>query len=178
MTTEEYIRTLREALRNASNALHGQFEGEYITLDMHEAAESARKEIREALALPVPSPVTGWRNGECHMWGECQDSIVNAYHNASQEHGHIESLFASCAAALDYYCPRKEPVSVEKVAIAVRAVEPCGLSLDGEHVFCDDPRLEGLRGGYNQPVRCTNCVCKEIARAAIGACGLTAEGDV
>lgn len=60
-----------------------------------------------------------WRNSDendgIQMWGEVQDAIVEAYSNASQKHGHIESLFAACSVALDFY-KQKALANAEKIA--------------------------------------------------------------
>jgi len=51
---------------------------------------------------------------------------------------------------------------VEAVARAFRDETICGCSVNGEHVFCDDPRL-------SDAVRTHQCECKKGARTAIQA---------
>ncbi|HEV2746304.1 MAG TPA: hypothetical protein VGW34_03275 [Allosphingosinicella sp.] len=58
--------------------------------------------------------------------------------------------------------PASSPIKedeVERVAKAVMVAQGCGLTIEGEHVFCDDPRAFAKR----------SCECREIARAAIDA---------
>lgn len=43
----------------------------------------------------------------------------------------------------------------EKIAVAFRNIDGCGCNFEGEHVFCDDPRL-------SYGVRCATCDCKKM----------------
>lgn len=58
---------------------------------------------------------------------------------------------------------------LEQVAEAVREASVCGMTLDGQRVFCDHPGLADKTNGYGQSLRFDECDCKKIARAAIGA---------
>jgi hypothetical protein len=55
------------------------------------------------------------------------------------------------------------------IARVVRAKDVCGLTVDGEHVFCDDAKLEGRQDGYGEPLRWSECACRGDARDIIAA---------
>ena len=54
----------------------------------------------------------------------------------------------------------------ERVDVAVRGACWCGLSHDGQTVFCDDPRLIGTNDPYGKPLHRERCDCREIGAAA------------
>lgn len=60
-----------------------------------------------------------------------------------------------------------------KVAEAIMKTDPCGYSLpvNGEHVLCCDPRLEGVKDANGRPAieKEVDCHCLKSARAAINA---------
>lgn len=57
----------------------------------------------------------------------------------------------------------------ERVDVAVRNACYCGLTHDGQLVFCDDPRLIGESGPYGEPLHRKRCDCREIGKAALSA---------
>ena len=48
----------------------------------------------------------------------------------------------------------------EAVGRIVMEEAVCGLTVEGERVFCDDPRLDGHDDGYGKPLRRKECECK------------------
>ena len=57
----------------------------------------------------------------------------------------------------------------ERVDIAVRDACGCGLTHEGQVVFCDDPRLIGANDPYGNPIYRERCDCREIGAAALSA---------
>lgn len=52
--------------------------------------------------------------------------------------------------------------AIEAAARAAMKADGCGLTIEGEHVFCDDPRAD-------REIGLDVCLCKRGARAAIDA---------
>lgn len=55
----------------------------------------------------------------------------------------------------------------ERLSIVVREACWCGLSHDGQTVFCDDQRLITEKDPYGKPIYQTECDCRRIAALAL-----------
>jgi hypothetical protein len=57
---------------------------------------------------------------------------------------------------------------IEAIAQVIRNSQPCGLTNKiGDHVFCDDESLDGLKDGYGNQLRDNDCWCKKEASLAL-----------
>lgn len=57
----------------------------------------------------------------------------------------------------------------EIVARQVMLHDTCGCTVDGKHVTCDSPALEGLLDPYGEPLRWDECRCNERASSILAA---------